>query len=78
MESTKWDAYVLEGGISQTQLDGLKNILSNFDLGKKSDELVRLFSALEALGVKLSKLTDELLDRIEQQSDAQAEPKRRV
>jgi histidyl-tRNA synthetase len=52
MESAKWDAYVLEGGISQTQLDGLKNILGNFDLWKNSDELVRLFAALEALGVK--------------------------
>jgi histidyl-tRNA synthetase len=52
MESTKWDSYVLEGGISQTQLDGLKDILGNFDLWKKSDELVRLFAALEALGVK--------------------------
>ena len=52
MESSKWDSYVLEGGISQSQLDGLKNILGNFDLWKKSDELVRLFNALEALGVK--------------------------
>jgi histidyl-tRNA synthetase len=52
MESAKWDSYVLEGGISQTQLDGLKNILGNFDLWTNSDELVRLFAALEALGVK--------------------------
>ncbi len=52
MESAKWDAYVLEGGLTQTQLDGLKEILGNFDLWKKSDELVRLFAALEALGVK--------------------------
>jgi histidyl-tRNA synthetase len=52
MESAKWDSYVLEGGISQSQLNGLKDILGNFDLWKKSDELVRLFNALEALGVK--------------------------
>ena len=39
-------------GLSQTQLDGLKDILGNFDLWKKSDELTRLFAALEALGVK--------------------------
>ncbi len=51
MESAKWDSYALEIGLSQTQLDGLKNILGNFDLWKNSDELVRLFSALEALGV---------------------------
>jgi histidyl-tRNA synthetase len=52
MESAKWDSYVLESGVSQTQLDGLKEILSNFDLWKKNDELARLFAALEALGVK--------------------------
>ena len=52
MESAKWDSYVLESGISQTQLDGLKDILGNFDLWKKSDELVRLFAALDGLGVK--------------------------
>lgn len=52
MESEKWDAYALDLGLSQTQLEGLKNILANFDLWKNSDELVRMFSALEALGVK--------------------------
>jgi histidyl-tRNA synthetase len=52
MEPAKWDSYVLDGGFSQTQLDGLKAVLGNFDLWKKNDELVRLFSALEALGVK--------------------------
>lgn len=52
MEPAKWDSYVLDGGLSQTQLDGLKAVLGNFDLWKKSDELVRLFSTLEALGVK--------------------------
>lgn len=51
MESTKWDAYALELGLNQTQLDGLKNILSNFELWKESDELTKLFSTLEALGV---------------------------
>ncbi len=52
MESARWDSYVLESGLSQAQLNGLKDILGNFDLWKKSDELVRLFAALEALGVK--------------------------
>lgn len=52
MDSAKWDAYALDLGLNQTQLDGLKSILGNFDLWKKSDELVRLFAALEALGVK--------------------------
>jgi histidyl-tRNA synthetase len=52
MEPAKWDSYALELGLNQKQLDGLKEILGNFELWKKSDELVRLFDALEALGVK--------------------------
>ncbi|MDP1779016.1 MAG: HisS family protein, partial [Anaerolineales bacterium] len=52
MEPAKWDAYALEVGLTQKQVDGLKDILGNFDLWKKSDELTRLFAALEALGVK--------------------------
>ncbi|HSQ39287.1 MAG TPA: histidine--tRNA ligase, partial [Anaerolineales bacterium] len=52
MEPAKWDTYALELGLSQAQLDGLKSLLGNFELWKESDELVRLFAALEALGVK--------------------------
>ncbi len=52
MDSSKWDAYAVETGLTQTQLDGLKTILGNNDLWKQSDELTRLFAALEALGVK--------------------------
>ena len=52
MEPAKWDAYALELGLSQKQLDGLKDILVDFELWKKSDELTRLFAALEVLGVK--------------------------
>lgn len=51
MEPSKWDAYGLELGLTQTQLDGLKDILGNFDLWKRSEELTRLFAALEVLGV---------------------------
>lgn len=51
MESAKWDAYALDLGLNQNQLGGLKDILGNLDLWKKSDELTRLFAALEALGV---------------------------
>jgi len=51
MEPAKWDAYALELGLTQSQLDGLKEILGNFELWKKSDELTRLFAALEVLGV---------------------------
>jgi histidyl-tRNA synthetase len=52
MEPAKWDAYALEIGLTETQLDGLKSLLGNFDLWKDSEELVRLFAALDALGVK--------------------------
>jgi len=52
MDPDKWDAYALELGLSQSQLDGLKDILGNFDLWRKSDELTRTFAALEALGAK--------------------------
>jgi histidyl-tRNA synthetase len=52
MESANWDAYALELGLTQTQLEGLKSLLGNLDLWKKSDELTRLFAALEALGVE--------------------------
>ncbi len=52
MDSTKWEAYALEIGLSQKQLDGLKSLLGDFELWKQSEELTRTFAALEALGVK--------------------------
>ena len=52
MDPSQWDANALDLGLSQAQLDGLKSLLADYDLWKKSDELVRLFTALEALGVK--------------------------
>lgn len=52
VEAAKWDGNALEVGLSQSQLDGLKGILGNFDLWKKNDELTRLFTALKALGVE--------------------------
>ena len=52
MKPEEWDKYAFELGLNQKQLDGLKNVLGNFELWKKSDELVRLFNALEALGIK--------------------------
>ena len=52
MDPTKWEENALELGLTQVQLDGLKSMLGNFDLWKQSEELVRVFAALEALGVK--------------------------
>ena len=52
MDADKWDAYALELGLTQTQLDGLKNMLGNYDLWKRSDELTRTLAALDAMGVR--------------------------
>lgn len=52
MDPAKWDENALALGLDKKQLGGLKDILGNFDLWKKSDELTRLFSALEALGAR--------------------------
>ena len=52
MEPAKWDEYALELGLTEQQRDGLKNILVDFELWKKSEELTRLFAALDALGVR--------------------------
>jgi histidyl-tRNA synthetase len=52
MDPAKWDENALELGLTQKQLDGLKENLGNYELWKKSDELVRLFAALDVLGVK--------------------------
>lgn len=51
LSEEQWLAYGLELGLSQQQIDGIRNILGNTDLWKKSDEMVRYFNALEALGV---------------------------
>jgi histidyl-tRNA synthetase len=52
MDAQKWDEYALELGLTEAQRDGLKTILSDYDLWKKSDELTSLFAALEALSVR--------------------------
>ncbi len=52
MSPEAWDSYALENGLTQPQLDGLKKILANYELWQESDEMVRLFKALEALGVR--------------------------
>ena len=52
MKPEVWDANALEIGLNQTQVTGLKEVLANYDLWKKSDELRRVFAALEAMGVR--------------------------
>lgn len=51
LSEKEWEAYVLESGFNQAQLDGLKAILNDKELYKNSAEVMRFFSALEVLGV---------------------------
>jgi histidyl-tRNA synthetase len=51
MEAAEWDANALDLGIDSTQLAGMKAFLNDSELWKKSAALVRLFTALESLGV---------------------------
>jgi histidyl-tRNA synthetase len=52
MGPTEWDAYALEIGLSQGQLEGLKSILADQNLWKKSERLERIFEILETMGVR--------------------------
>ncbi len=52
MDPANWSANALELGLNQGQLDSLKDVLGNYELWQTSPEMVRLFLALEALGVK--------------------------
>ena len=52
MNPDAWEAYALEIGLNQTQIHGLKAILVDNQLWKKSERLVSIFDALEAMGVK--------------------------
>ena len=50
MLSTDWESYILEKGINDRQLLGLKNLLGKKDIYKKSETLNRFFLAIEELG----------------------------
>ncbi len=50
MEPAAWEAYAFELGLSAVQLESLKNLLDDNEAWRRSDELVRLFAALDALG----------------------------
>ena len=48
----KWRGYALELGLSPEQFDQLLVLLDNRQLWQESDELVRFFNAVDALGVR--------------------------
>ena len=52
MAPDEWDAYALEIGLSKGQLDGLKAVLADKNLWKKSERLERIFEALAMMGAK--------------------------
>lgn len=52
MEPEPWETNALEIGLTPKQLGGLKSFLADEERWRKSDELVRLFAALESLGLK--------------------------
>lgn len=52
MNPDAWEAFGLEMGLSQKQIDSLKQVLENYNLWKQSDNLQRVFAGLDALGVK--------------------------
>jgi len=50
--AAEWNAYGLEMGLAQVQIDGLNEILLNQDLWLQSEELVRIFTLLESMGMQ--------------------------
>jgi len=51
MSPENWDSFALDIGLTAEQLKGVKDLLADKELWRESDELIRLFSALKALGV---------------------------
>ena len=52
MAPDEWDANAIDLGIKPQQLEAMKYFLSDPDLWKKSETLIRVFSALDASGVR--------------------------
>lgn len=52
MKPSEWDANALDLGMNPRQLEGMKAFLSDPDLWKKSETLMRVFTALEVMGVR--------------------------
>ncbi len=50
MEHPAWEAYAEDLGLSLSQMDGLQAVLENDQLWEESEELVRFFKAVDALG----------------------------
>lgn len=51
LSQSEWEAFGKELGVSDSQLEAVKQLLQNGDLWKKSEQLVRAFEALKAMGL---------------------------
>ena len=51
MDPESWKAFALDLGLSEKQFSGIEDLLANQNLWKESEELVRFFEAVDALGV---------------------------
>ncbi len=51
MTPDDWEAYAFDLGLEPTQYESITRMLSDQDLWSKSEELVRFFQAIDALGV---------------------------
>jgi len=51
MNEKDWEKYALDLGLDQSQFEGVQKLLTAENLWEKSDELVRFFKAVDALGV---------------------------
>ncbi|MFC2064829.1 histidine--tRNA ligase [Chloroflexota bacterium] len=51
LSPAEWETYALEIGLSSDQLSELKDILANKDLWQESEEMIQLFSSMDALGI---------------------------
>lgn len=52
LSNENWEAYAFEIGLNAAQLQGLKNLLEDQELWRKSPSLVDCFELIEALGLK--------------------------
>ena len=51
MAAADWERYSLEEGLTQQQIAGVKSILDNKDLWKKSENLITIFDTLKAINL---------------------------
>jgi histidyl-tRNA synthetase len=52
MSAETWEAYSLENGLNKVQFNKLVDLLSDKELWRKSEELVRFFAVLDAMGLR--------------------------